>query len=71
MESIDVGRGLVPRGNSPSAGDKSPCENGLAKLFRVLVLGGVVLAVACASVPRGATGDPDGGPSDGGGVPGW
>ncbi len=43
----------------------------LGKLFRVLVLGGVVLAVACASVPKGATGDPDGGPSDGGGVPGW
>ena len=43
----------------------------MARLFRVLVLGGVVLAVACASVPRGATGDPDGGPSDGGGVPGW
>jgi len=45
-----------------------PC---LARLFRVLVLGGIVLAVACSSVPRGATGDPDGGPSDGGGVPGW
>lgn len=45
----------------------------LGRLFRVLVVGGVVLAVAMASVPRGATGDadPDGGPTDGGGTPGW
>ncbi len=41
------------------------------KLFRVLVLGGLALAVAFASVPRGATGVPDDGPSDGGGTPGW
>ncbi len=41
------------------------------KLFRVLVLGGVAIAVACASVPRGPTGVPDDGPSDGGGTPGW
>jgi hypothetical protein len=46
------------------------------KLFRVLVLGGLALAVAFASVPHGATGvaDSDGGSSDGGGgggAPGW
>jgi hypothetical protein len=44
----------------------------MARLFRVLVMGGVVLAVACASVPRGETGDPDGGSDGGGGgVPSW
>jgi hypothetical protein len=83
MESIVGGQGPAP--HETSAGDHPPapaidsalastrpsCGNSLARLFRVLVLGGVVLAVACASVPTGTTGEPDGGPSDGGGVPGW
>ncbi len=43
----------------------------VSRLFRVLVLGGVALAVACASAPRGPTGVPDENPSDGGGSPGW
>jgi hypothetical protein len=60
----------------PEVTKRDPAAAGaqrMARLFRVLVLGGVVLAVACASVPRGATNDPDGGPSDGGGggVPSW
>ncbi len=41
----------------------------MAKLFRVLVLGGAVLAAVAGSVPRGETGTPDS-PGDGG-VPGW
>jgi hypothetical protein len=46
----------------------------MSKLFRVLVLGGIALAVAFASAPRGATGIPEDNPSDGGdggGTPGW
>jgi hypothetical protein len=63
MESTRVGE---PDAKAPAP----PRSPHLGRLFRVLVLGGVVLAVALASVPRGATGDTDGGP-DGGGVPGW
>ena len=48
----------------------------LAKLFRVLVLGGAVLAASAASLPRSDVGpaqSPDGGSDggSGGGVPGW
>ena len=42
----------------------------VARLFRVLVLGGAVIAAACATVPAGDTGSPDGGQGDGG-VQGW
>jgi len=41
----------------------------MTKLFRILVLGGAVLAAAAGSFPRGDTGTPDS-PGDGG-VPGW
>ena len=49
----------------------SPGARRVSRLFRVLVLGGVALAVACASAPHGPTGVPDENPSDGGGSPGW
>lgn len=42
----------------------------MARLFRVLVLGGAVIAAACATVQSGDTGSPDGGQGDGG-VQGW
>ncbi len=45
----------------------TPCR--MAKLFRVLVVGGAILAAAAGSAPRGDTGTPDN-PGDGG-VPGW
>ncbi len=48
-----------------------PGARRLSRLFRVLVLGGVAIAVACASAPHGPTGVPDDNPSDGGGSPGW
>lgn len=55
--------------------EKGPCAKlgarRMSRLFRVLVLGGVALAVACASAPHGPTGVPDDNPSDGGGTPGW
>ena len=54
--------------------DKAPGAAGArraSKLFRVLVLGGLAIAVACASVHRGATGAPDDDPADGGGRPSW
>ncbi len=41
----------------------------MAKLFRVLVVGGAVLAAAAGSGPKGDTGSTDN-PGDGG-VPGW
>ncbi len=57
------------------------------KLFRVLVMGGAVIAASCASVPKGSgspsngskpaesdasrSGKSDGGKESGGGVPGW
>ncbi len=45
----------------------------MARLFRVLVLGGAVIAAACATVPTGDTGSPDGGQGGqgDGGVQGW
>ncbi len=42
----------------------------VSRLFRVLVLGGAVIAAACATVQGGDTGSPDGGQGDGG-VQGW
>jgi hypothetical protein len=41
----------------------------MVKLFRVLVVGGAILAAAAGSAPKGDTGAPDS-PGDGG-VPGW
>lgn len=56
-----------PQDRPPVGGDARRTP----KLFRVLVLGGLALAVAFASVPRGATGAPEDSPTDGGGSPGW
>ena len=42
----------------------------MGKLFRVLVLGGAVLAVAAGAGLKGATGTADDPPKDGG-TPGW
>jgi len=64
MESM-AERELKENGPRPADARRTP------KLFRVLVLGGIALAVAYASVPRGATGVPDDNPTDGGGSPGW
>jgi uncharacterized membrane protein len=58
----------------PAARTASTARSRPAKLFKVLVLGGAVLATASAVQARtapAAAAAQDGGPTDGGGTQGW
>ncbi len=60
MKPVTIGKAAAER----------PTRRSMAKLFRVLVLGGAVLAAASGSVLRGSSGSPQGDQDDGG-TQGW